>query len=847
MTRSWRGVATMAWRESRNSRRRLLLFMSAISTGVAALVAIDSFSANVTRSVRNQSRSLLGGDLSLSSRREFPAPVGALLDSLPRSGIAVARVTNFSSMATVARSTGARLVQVRAPSEGFPFYGTIETQPADLWRNFHTGPHALVDASLLVALDAHVGDTLTLGFARFAIIGTIVSVPGDAGITAAFGPRVYIPARYLGATRLLGFGSRAEFEALLRTPSAGEQSAFLKRERGGLEKAGVRIRTVQQTERNLTEAVADLGRFLGLVGLVALLLGGVGVASAVHAYVTEKRETAAILRCLGASGGQVLAIYVIEAAVMGLAGAAVGALAGIAVQFAVPSLIADFLPIDVDVRLEPTAILSGLAVGVVVATLFALRPLLALRHVSPLQTLRQTADPGTTTRRWRDLPAAGASLLLVASVIAVAILRTGAVKDGIAMSAGLGGALLVLTGSAWLLAVLARRTMRKGWPFVVRQGIANLYRPANQTRPVMLSLGFGAFLLSTLYLVQTNLLGRLRVSSESAQANLLMFDIQEDQLPGVDSIVRAAALRVVQRVPVIQMRIAAVNGRVVADSARRRGSWALRREYRSTYRDTLVPSEKVLNGRWFGARAPASGDSTYQISVDQGVAEDIGLSLGDVIRWDVQGSAITTRVTSFREVNFARFEPNFFVVFEPAALRTAPKSFVLLANAPDPAARARAQRAAVDRYPNVSSVDLSVVQETLGAILRRVAVAVRFMALFSLVTGVLVLLGAVAASRRQRIREGVLLKTLGATRAQIGRIMFAEYAALGALGGATGMLLSIAGGWAVMRFAFKAPFALSVGPLLAIAAGMVLLTVAVGVLSGRHVFRETPMQALREV
>ncbi|MDQ3518956.1 MAG: ABC transporter permease [Gemmatimonadota bacterium] len=841
------GVGAMAWRESRNGRRRLLLFMSAISAGVAALVAIDSLSSNVTRSVRQQSRTLLGGDIAFSSRREFPATVERILDSLPRSGIRVSRVTTFGSMATVAHTEGTRYAQIRAVTAEYPFYGVIETTPARRWPELHRGRNALVDPSLLISLDANVGDSLSLGFTRFAIIGTIESVPGDPGITAALGPRVFIPAQYIEDTGLLGMGSRAEFDALLRLPEGRNAASLVKQLKPRLDSASVRSQTVEQTERNLTEAIRDLSRFLGLVGLVALLLGGVGVASAIHAYVAEKRDTAAILRCLGASGKQVMAIYVIEAAAMGLVGATAGVVAGLFIQFALPRAIGDFIPVDVQLRLEPTAIAAGFGVGVLVAILFAIRPLLALRQVSPLQTLRQDASPTLARRVWRDGAQMAAVMVLALSVVGVAIVRTGSWKDGLVVAAGLAAALGILWGSAALLTYTARRALRERWPFVVRQGIANLYRPANQTRPVMLSLGFGAFLLSTLYLVQTNLLSRLQISSDATQANLVLFDIQEDQINGVDSLVRASGFPVLQRVPVVPMRIAAVNGTSTADLARNRPTWSLRREYRSSYRDTLMTSEKLVAGQWFDKTPSTRDDSIFQISVDKGIAEDVPLKIGDRVRWDVQGVQIESRVTSFREVNFARFEPNFFVIFEQGALEQAPQSFVILTNASDPATRTRMQRATVDRYPNVTSIDLSLIQTTVRGILGRVAVAVRFMALFSLVTGILVLLGAVSASRRQRIREGVLLKTLGATRAQIRKIMFAEYAALGVLGSATGMLLSIAGAWGVMRFGFKAPFALAVVPLFAIAAGMMLLTVTIGLLSGRHIFAEPPMKALREV
>ncbi|HJU64246.1 MAG TPA: FtsX-like permease family protein, partial [Gemmatimonadaceae bacterium] len=713
------------------------------------------------------------------------------------------------------------------------------------WGALQAGRNALVDEGLLTALSARVGDSLVLGYASFRILGTLVNVPGDVGIAAAFGPRVYIPHAALDATRLLTFGARAEYEALLRLPSDVDAEKFATRIRPVLEAQRARARTVQDTEEDLTEGVAQLNRFLGVVGLVSLLLGGIGVASAIHAYIAEKIDTVAVLRCLGGTGGQVLAIYVLEAGALGLVGAIAGVALGVGVQFALPRVIGDFVPVDVQLRVEPSALWIGLAVGIWVASIFAILPLLAVRRISPLQALRRQTDAPKRRPLWRDPPQLIAVLALVASVVIIAILRTGSLWEGLGMSAAIAVAIGVLALSAGGLSYLARRLLREQWPFVVRQGIASLYRPANQTRSVVLSLGFGAFLITTLYLVQANLLRQLSLSSEASRANLAFFDIQADQAPPLDSVLRVEGLPILQRVPIVPMRIASINGRSVAELSRERPSWALRREYRSSYRDTLVTSERLIAGSWFPERR-SEGSRPLDASFEREVATELGLSLGDTVTWDVQGLRVTTRVRSLREVDWARFEPNFFVIFEPRALAGAPESFVVLTQSPDARQRATLQRTVVDRFPNISSIDLSLIQQAVGRILDKVSVAIRFMALFSVTIGALVLFSAVAASRRQRLREGVLLKTLGATRAQIGRIMLAEYAILGLLGSLTGMLLSLGGAWALLRFVFELPFTPVVVPLILIAGAMMLLTVLIGVLSGRDVFSETPMAALRE-
>src|SRR5437016_10288618 len=343
----FRRLLAIAWRESRTARRRLLLYMSSISLGVSALVAIDSFTANVTKSVQEQSRALLGADVVLRARATYSPKVTRLLDSLKRTGTGVSRVTTFSSMGLASRSGGTRLVQVRAVSAKYPFYGEITTDPAGRWAQMQTGRYAIVDPSVLVSLDARLGDTLMLGTARFVILASIRSVPGDLGVSAAIGPRVFIPDAYLRETGLLVFGSRAEYETLLKMPTGLSPARFAGRFniRFSSDTPRVNLRTVAENEMGLTQSIDQLGSFLGIVGLVALLLGGIGVASGVHAFVMRKIDTVAILRCLGATSLQVLVIYVLQAAAMGLVGAIAGAALGVGFQFVLPLALKDFLPV----------------------------------------------------------------------------------------------------------------------------------------------------------------------------------------------------------------------------------------------------------------------------------------------------------------------------------------------------------------------------------------------------------------------------------------------------------------------------------------------------------------------
>jgi putative ABC transport system permease protein len=859
----------LAWRESR-SPRRLLLMMASVTAGVAALVAIGSFTRNLQTSVREQARALLGADLAMGSATPFSPRAETQIAGIVQSARAggkeplVARVVSFAAMAYVPRTAGARPVQVMAIDGAFPFYGTIETAPAGGWPRLGEGGGVLVDPSLLSVFDARVGDTLSLGDARLEIRGTVVNYPGDVGIRSALGPRVYLSGRDVERTGLLRFGSRARYDVYVKVPSGVDAQRLADRNRVRLASERTSIRTVSEDQRSLNNSLGRLGRYLSLIGLVALLLGGLGVASAVRALMKKKMETIAVLRCLGATAGQIFAAYLLQAVALGLAGSVLGAAIGVALQYLLPRVMRGLLPVDVAFSPSPAAIAGGLALGAWVAGLFSLLPLLSIREVPALAVLRRAFEPPPRGRRdWRR-PAA--VLVLVLSVVGLSVLQAPSPGAGLAFAASIGVALGALWGAAVLLMKAVRRLFPTRWPYVWRQGLANLYRPANQTAMVILALGFGAFLLDTVYLVHHNLLRDLRVGSTRERPNLALFDIQPDQRDGVLALVRREGLQAGAPVPIVPMRIASLKGRpagallaegtAAAPPGEGRGEprpgqpsrWTVRREYRSTYRDTLGSSEKLVAGaQWAPGswRSPHPANEPVPISLEEGLAKEMGVGIGDLVTWDVQGVAIPTRVASLREVEWARFEPNFFVVFPEGPLESAPQTFLTLTRVADAGHRARLQRSVAEAFPNVTALDLAQVQEVIERVIARVSLAIRFMALFSLAAGVVVLLGAVAASRDQRIREGVLLKTLGATRAQVARVILAEYLSLGTLASVAALGLSLLGGWALLHFLFEAPFAVPAAPLFAFSAGVVALTATIGLWSARDVFARPPLEALR--
>jgi putative ABC transport system permease protein len=475
-----------------------------------------------------------------------------------------------------------------------------------------------------------------------------------------------------------------------------------------------------------------------------------------------------------------------------------------------------------------------------------------VRRVPPLAALRRPFEGEREPRDWWRLAALA---LLAASTVALAALQVGSLRQGAVFSAGIAAALLLLWLASWALIRAARRWLPARWPYLWRQGLSNLHRPSNQTATVVLSIGFGAFLLGTLLLVQYNLLRQLQLSGGPQRPNLVLFDIQRDQLAAVEGALAESGLPSVGPVSIVPMRIASVKGRPVSrmltdttgtDGDGPGGAWALRREYRSTYRDTLVGSERLVDGAWWPAgSARDSGAGLPRISVELELAGELGVGVGDTIEWDVQGLRLATRVASLREVEWARFEPNFFVVFEPGVLEDAPQTLVTLTRIERPEERGVFQRRLAERLPNVTTLDLTVLQQTLERLIERVVLAIRFMAFFTLATGAIVLVGALATSRFQRIREGALLRTLGATRGQLFRIVLAEYLALGLMAATVAAALAGVAAWALARWVFEGRFTLPALPLAGLTLGVVAVTVIVGLLNSREVIRRTPLEVLR--
>ena len=803
-------------------------------------MAIYSFEYNLRQDIDSQAKSLLGADMVIETNKAVQKDILPVLMAL---GDERSEERTFASMIYFPKNGGTRLVNVRALQGAYPYYGMIETTPASAGRSFRESQHALVDKTLMLQFDTKVGDSIKVGEVTFMIAGILNKAPGQTGFSASVAPVVYIPLKYLEQTGLSQKGSRINYNFYYTFGENVDVDVLAEKLKPRLDKAEMDAETIESRKENTGRSFEDMTEFLALVGFVALLLGCIGVASAIHIYIREKINTIAVLRCLGASSKQAFIIYLIQIVGIGLIGSVIGALLGTLIQQFLPLVLQDFLPVAITVNISWYAIAQGLLLGLIISILFALLPLVSVRNISPLNTLRISFQE---TSLFRDPVKWLVYLLIVLFVFAFAYLQMGSIRKTIYFTGGVLFAFIILSALAYAMMWLARKFFPSSWSYLWRQGFANLFRPNNQTLILVVSIGLGTAFICTLFFVQDILINRVTMSSSKNQPNMVLFDIQSEQRQAVNALTLSMNLPVIQEVPIVNMRMIAIKGRNAAsfkkDSVALGAKRALEREYRVTYRDSLSDSEKIVSGKWTGT---TGSNQPVMVSLEDGFARRIDVKVGDKLTFNVQGAPLEAVVGSIRKVDWNRIQTNFLLIFPTGVLEDAPQFHVLLTQVPSNEVSANYQRAVVKAYPNISMIDLGLVLSVLDEILTKMGFVIRFMAAFSIVTGLIVLVASVLISKYQRIRESVLLRTLGASRKQILVITALEYFFLGALAAGAGIVLSLLASWGLARFSFETSFTPQMLPVLILFTLITSLTVLIGLFNSRGILNKPPLEVLR--
>jgi putative ABC transport system permease protein len=840
-------VVRMALREIRASWQRLLFFFVCIAIGVAAIVAIRSVIQSVRGALTREARTLTGGDMIVTSNNPFNERVLQVI-ARERDAGRITTVSNAAEIATMVRPGNSsrpvtKMVELRAVEPQFPLYGTLTLADGRPYSHALLREHgALVRPELLSLLGLSIGDRILIGTQPFEIRGVIKDEPGRNLGAFSLGPRVLIDFHDLPSTGLLAFGARASHQMLLRIPDRdiGPVSETLRTSFRG-EFVGTRgfWQNADRIGQNLTRAE----NYLSLVGLVVLILGGIGVSSVTRVFVEQKVRSIAILKCLGSTTAQVLAVYMTQVLLLGIAGTALGVALAAAVIAALPSIVGGIATVlQVDYGLSQAAVLQGMAIGLLVAVLFSLVPLLEVRNVKPSLLLRQE-QPARLQFDWLKW---GVTAMVAAALVGVAAWQAGSLQVGLLLSGGFVAVAVVLH-LAGLLLIRAVQPLRYARSFALRHAVLHVARRGNQTRVILLAVGLGAFFILGVRSLQANLLRDFAVQVGENAPDMFLIDIQSGQREPLTAFLQSqnpsAAPSII---PVLRARVVGVEGRELRLESfeQVRGRGGLGREFTVTYRPHLQANEQVIAGKWWDGGA--AGDEP-EVSIEESFLERQRIQVGDRMRFDVLGRIVTARVTSIRRVDWQDFRTGgFMFVFRPGVFDQAPHGFIATLKAPpDPVARARLQGELVGQFPNVSVIDLREVMETIRGVVDNVTLGVTVVGGLVLVSGSLILIGAVSMTKFRRIYEAAILKTLGASTRLITAMLLLEYGVLGAIAGTVGAVGAIGLSWAVARYALELPWEPTPALTLTGIAATALFVAAIGVLASVDVLRHKPLATLR--
>ncbi|MCH4823848.1 FtsX-like permease family protein [Gramella lutea] len=830
----------MALRDGKASSRKLTLFMASIVLGIAAVVSIQSFSSNLKDNIALQSKSLMGADYIIDSDNLPNERVSFILDSL---GGPDAKEISFASMAAFPGKEGTKLVRVRGIKGGFPFYGDLETVPKEAANEYQGNGSALLDATVMLQLGIEKGDKIKIGNIELPVGGALKSVPGSSEIFSSIAPPVIIPHRFIEETGLVQVGSRIDYNYYFVTDPKLDLEKFDKKIDPILDANDADLDTHTSTSERLGRRYENFGKFLNLVAFIALLLGCVGIASAIHIYIKEKLRSIAVLKCLGASKRQSFYIFLIQIAIIGFIGGVLGTTLGLFLQQLFPLILEDILPVNVEINLAPRVIFMGILLGILMSVLFALYPLISTLYVSPLETLRAQGSEKLKSKKAGILVLAGIFIFIF--LFAFWLLEDW--KYSVFFVIGIIITFSLLAGVANLFMKSIRKNFPGTWGFIPRQSLLNLFRPQNQTLILVLAIGIGTFLISTLYFTKDLLLAQASIDEQAESPNMIMLDVQSEQQEKVAGTINAQGLTVLENIPIVTMRVESLKGipvnEIREDTTSRVNGWILHHEFRTTYRDSLISSEILERGEWTGNKPE---NEIIPISVSDNFAKDALVGVGDEITFNVQGVLLKTVVGSIRTVDWSRMQLNFSIVFPKGVLEDAPQFRVLTTKVPNENTSAELQQNLVEKFPNLTIIDLRQVLSLIEKILNKISWLINFMAFFSILTGIIVLIGAVRTSKYQRIKESVLLRTLGAKSDQILKILALEYFYLGFLGALSGILLSLLSSLLLGYFVFETTFVPSWIPFLVLLPGIILLVMSIGLGNSMGVIKSPPLVVLRK-
>lgn len=822
---SWPLALRLARRELRGGTRGFRIFIACLALGVAAIAAVGSTRAMLEESISTDSREILGGDLLIDIVHRPATPDER--SAMDESGIVAAS----AEMRAMARAENARatrtLVELKTVEDTYPLYGALETAPAlpraalldqsnGLWG-------AAAAPELLTRLGISVGDVLQIGDARFEVRAAIRQEPDRVGGSGLFslGPRVLISAAALPDTALVQPGSLIHYNYRVRLPANVPAGDFIETLNTDFPDAGWRIRTLDESSPQLTRLIGRVTLFLSFVGLTALLVGGVGVANAVRAWLEGKTGSIATLKCIGAPRALVFRVYLLQVLALAMLGITAGLVGGAALPMVAADLLARVVPIRIATGLFPEPLAIAALFGLLTALTFSVWSIARAGDVPAGSLFRTLVDP---SRGWPRLPYILFTAVLAAALAALAILTASDAWFASWFVAGSIGAMIAFRLAAFGIARFAARLTGIRHP-AMRLALAGLHRPGAPTASVVLSLGLGLSMLVTVATIEGNLSQQIAEELPTDAPAFFFVDIQPDQIAPFGTIIGdIPGVTRSEQVPMLRGRITAIDGVRAADATVAPDArWVLRGDRGITWASAAPAHNKIMTGEWW----PADYTGEMLVSLDHRIALGLGLTIGETITVNILGREFTATIANTRQINWQRLSINFVMVFSPGVLESAPRMHIAVVHA-DEATEDRLERAVTDRFANVTSIRVRGALETVGALISNVGTAVRLTALITILAGTLVLSGAIAAGHRRRIYDRVVLKVLGATRRDIVTAYMLEY---GLLGLVTAIIAAIVGsvtGWAVVTWMLSITWRLEPGAILVTTVIATLITIGAG-------------------
>jgi putative ABC transport system permease protein len=823
-------------RESRGSRGRLVFFTLCIAIGVAAVVGVAAMAGTIEEGLRSQARDLLAADMVVESRRTLdPGIENMVVDA---GALETTQTREFASMVAPVDASGkagsSSLALIKAVRGRFPFYGPLELEP----------PGALSDAlarGVVVAPELGLlpGDRLRVGSNVMPVVAVVRKEPQQLGFMSMLGPRVFVSADALSESKLLGFGSRVKHRLLVRHPVGGLRDLARKVRNEAPGKEYLSVETWRAGQPRLRRAIERVERYMGLVALLSLILGGIGVAQIVRAWIASRTPSIAILRCIGMRPKEILTLFVGQVAILALIGSTIGAIAGSLLPLAFTELAADLIKAEViqGSLLQPAAVARGIGLGLAIALLFSLPPLTAVWRVSPAKVLRAEAVP-LPTPAWVRFGSVG---LLAAGVLATAWVQADSLLLGAVFTVGFFLLAAVLTVGARVMMYGTGRLPRGRMHPYLAQGLSALARPGAGTTGGIVALGLGVTVVASMAIVERELSSGILTAIPNDAPTAFLVDVQPDQWEGVRTELEQQGASKVESAAIVMGRLRAINGRGVAEIAKERGGrarWILTREQRMAPLETLPSDNIVVEGELW------SEPGVWEISLETRYARDMGAAVGDMLKIDVQGVPMEFKLTSLRKVEWRSFSLNFFVAVEPGSLKGAPNFRFAAAKVPADKEQALQDRLATN-FPNVTMIRVRPILEQVVGLLEKLAIGVRALGAFTVFAGLAILAGAISATTLRRRREAALLKTLGATRRGVGALFVTEFGLLGAVAGALGALGALMLAWGFLEGVADLEFSwpLRTIPFASLAAAV--LSAGCGILASLHALRAPPRESLR--